>query len=364
MSHTRFPQFASVVDGVRLAQNITPSHTAEEQDAFEKITFSDLESYQRFVKIAELKPGETVLDLACGPGLTGLLVCEQLGKEGALNVTFADASNTFLEKAKRYVKPPSNMLDNFASLTTCHRNIRQFSDPEFPLGKFHHIEDMRSSESLDKLKQDATGGVGFEVVLLQNSLHFFTCETRPILLKRLLTLLSPGGRIVVDWPLPSSSHLHIRGTKGANESVCTLFGYQQIITPQGWNDLKNWKLKSKLNVNTTEVWVTKNEKKNAQKKLNELVAKFGGQVVKFDESHDRTGGSGHHLEQLKVRRAINDKPSGAGEGVQLNHEREQLARELSKTEKFSKVQKVGECEFTNVLLDYCLHAVVKIASEE
>ena len=223
---------------------------------------------------------------------------------------------------------------------------------------------MRSFESLNRLKQDATGVVGFDVVLLQNSLHFFTCETRSLLLERLLTLLSPGGRIVVDWPLPSSSHLYVRGTKGANESMCTLFGYQQIITPQGWNDLRNWKLKSKLNVDNTEVWVTRNEKKNAQKKLNEFAAKAGGKVVKFDESEDRTGGSSLHLEQLKVRRAINDEPSEAGEGVQLNYERKRLALELAETEKLNEIQKVGECEFMNVLLDYCLYAVVKIASDE
>jgi pyrroline-5-carboxylate reductase len=145
--------------------------------------------------------------------------------------------------------------------------------------------------------------------------------------------------------------------------MCTLFGYQQILTPQGWNDLKDWKLKSKLNVKSTEVWVTKNEKKNAQKKLAEFVAQAGGKVVRFDESQDRTGGSNHHLEQLKVRRAINNKPSDAGEGVQLNYEREQLTHELAKTEKLNKVQKVGEFEFMNVLLDYCLHAVVKKAAE-
>jgi hypothetical protein len=223
---------------------------------------------------------------------------------------------------------------------------------------------MRSSESLSRLKQDATGGVGFDVVLLQNSLHCFTNETRPILLKRLLTLLSPGGRMVVDWPLPSSSLLHIRGPKGAKESMCTFFGYQQIITPQGWDDLKDWKMESKLNVKSTEVWVTKNEKKNAQKKLNEFVAEAGGKVVRFDESQDRTGGSSRHLGQLKVRRTINNRPSDAGEGVQLNYEREQLARELSKTERLDEIQKVSDYQFMNVLLDYCLHAVVKNAAED
>jgi hypothetical protein len=114
MSQPKFPQFANVVDGVQLAQNISASYSAEEQDTFEKITSSELDSYQRFVKIAELKPGETILDLACGPGLTGPLVCEHLGKEGALNVTFADASILFLEKAKRWVNSRSNLLDSIA----------------------------------------------------------------------------------------------------------------------------------------------------------------------------------------------------------------------------------------------------------
>ena len=110
MFQTKVPHFADVVDGVRVAQNITASQNVEEQDNFEKITFSELHSYQRFVKIAELKPGETILDLACGAGLTGLLVCEQLGKEGALNVTFADASSPMLEKAKRCVNLLSDLL--------------------------------------------------------------------------------------------------------------------------------------------------------------------------------------------------------------------------------------------------------------
>jgi ubiquinone/menaquinone biosynthesis C-methylase UbiE len=114
MSQTKSPQFADMVDGVRLAQNIRPNYTAEEDKIFEKITFRELDSYQRFIKIAELKLGETILDLACGPGLTGLLVCEQLGKECASKVTFADANSFLLEKAKRCANLPSNLLDRIA----------------------------------------------------------------------------------------------------------------------------------------------------------------------------------------------------------------------------------------------------------
>jgi len=98
MSQTKFPHFANTVDGVQVARNIKAAYTVEEQDTFAKKTFSELTSHQRFIRIAELKPGETILDLACGPGLMGLLACEQLGKQGALNITFADASKPFSSK--------------------------------------------------------------------------------------------------------------------------------------------------------------------------------------------------------------------------------------------------------------------------
>lgn len=52
MSQTKSPLFTDVVDGVRLAQNITASQTAEQLDTFERITSSELVSYQRSVKIA------------------------------------------------------------------------------------------------------------------------------------------------------------------------------------------------------------------------------------------------------------------------------------------------------------------------
>lgn len=92
MSEKSLPQFADTVEGVQLAHNTTLNYTREEVNDFERRDFKELSIYQRFVKIADLKAGETILDLACGPALTGLLVCEQLGKEGAVNLTFADAS--------------------------------------------------------------------------------------------------------------------------------------------------------------------------------------------------------------------------------------------------------------------------------
>lgn len=58
-----------------------------------------LDAYQNFVRVADLQASESVLDIACGTGLVGLLACEVLGGR-APNVYFADASGAFLEKAK------------------------------------------------------------------------------------------------------------------------------------------------------------------------------------------------------------------------------------------------------------------------
>ena len=253
------------------------------------------------------------------------------------------------------------LLGKSALLTACRSNIRQCFDSAFPLHNFHHIEDMRSIRSLSDLKQNTTGGVDFDVVLLQNSLHFSTHETQPILLARLLTLLAPGGRLVIDWRLPSSLRLHIRGKIGAKEMMSTCFGYQQILTPKSWDDMENWNLGTQLDVTSKEVWITKNKKKTARKTLNDLVIKVGGKMVRFDEGEDRTGGSCRNPEQLRACRAINNKPAGASEDIQLDYEREQLARELWATERINEVQKIGDREFMNLTLDYSLHAVVKAA---
>jgi len=58
-----------------------------------------LDAYQNFVRAAGLQASDSVLDIACGTGLAGLLACEILGGR-APNVYFADASSAFLEKAK------------------------------------------------------------------------------------------------------------------------------------------------------------------------------------------------------------------------------------------------------------------------
>jgi ubiquinone/menaquinone biosynthesis C-methylase UbiE len=61
---------------------------------------SGLDGYQRFIRCAEIQPEDTVLDIACGTGLAGVLACEVL--EGrASQVYFVDTSMPMLIEAKR-----------------------------------------------------------------------------------------------------------------------------------------------------------------------------------------------------------------------------------------------------------------------
>lgn len=61
--------------------------------------FSGIDGYQRFIRLADIQPGESVLDVACGTGLVGLLACLVLGANHK-QVYFVDCSQIMLEKAR------------------------------------------------------------------------------------------------------------------------------------------------------------------------------------------------------------------------------------------------------------------------
>jgi ubiquinone/menaquinone biosynthesis C-methylase UbiE len=61
--------------------------------------FSGIDGYQRFVRLADIQLGESVLDVACSTGLVGLLACQVLGANHS-QVHFVDYSQNMLEKAQ------------------------------------------------------------------------------------------------------------------------------------------------------------------------------------------------------------------------------------------------------------------------
>jgi len=74
-------------------------HSAEDPRMWSADHFSGIDGYQRFIKIANIQPGESVLDVACGTGLVGLLACEVLGANHG-QVYFIDYSQAMLDEAR------------------------------------------------------------------------------------------------------------------------------------------------------------------------------------------------------------------------------------------------------------------------
>ena len=120
---------------------------------------------QEYIKRAELKEGETVLDLACGTGLVTLLAKKQVGRGRVVGV---DISNGMLEVARR--KTRQQGLD----ITYIE----------------HDIADLSGLDLLSEITQ------GFDVI---------TCASALVLLKDPLgavkhwaSLLAPNSRLLTD----------------------------------------------------------------------------------------------------------------------------------------------------------------------
>ena len=94
---------------------------------------------QRIVTAANIQPGMTVIDLACGSGVTTRLICEALRGEG--KVFAIDSSASMLVQARRYVNSGmvsflesdacvfSYQVTEKVDLILCNAAFWHFSDP-------------------------------------------------------------------------------------------------------------------------------------------------------------------------------------------------------------------------------------------
>ncbi|KAI9762663.1 MAG: hypothetical protein M4579_000281 [Chaenotheca gracillima] len=125
---------------------------------------------QDIIELAQLKPGQSVLDLACGTGLVANLAKKAVGKTG--KVIGVDISGNMLAKAK------SKAVQAGLDVTWFEGDIADLSN--FNL----HSQ-------------------------IERGFDFITCIAALVLLHDPLsavrhwkTLLAPGGRIITDVPLP------------------------------------------------------------------------------------------------------------------------------------------------------------------
>jgi ubiquinone/menaquinone biosynthesis C-methylase UbiE len=111
---------------------------------------------------AELRPGERVLDVACGTGVIARLAAEWVGAAGA--VTAVDLSPDMIAVARTTPAPPEPVID-------------------------WHVGDAVSLPVPDD---------GFDVVTCQMGLMFL--EDRAAAAAEMRRVLAPGGRVVVSTP--------------------------------------------------------------------------------------------------------------------------------------------------------------------
>ncbi|KAI7459595.1 hypothetical protein KC357_g9138 [Hortaea werneckii] len=155
--------------------------------------YDRLDEYQQFVTYANIQPGETVLDFACGTGFVGLLARDVLGIANARQVDFVDGS-----------KPALQVL-GFELKSRTAKNT--------PQHKTHWARDLRDPEMPAILKGMCGKSNGWNVVFAFLFIDQFTDDTKPLMIKRLGEYVAPGGRLVFDWPVPSPSHGLWRSTE-------------------------------------------------------------------------------------------------------------------------------------------------------
>jgi ubiquinone/menaquinone biosynthesis C-methylase UbiE len=128
---------------------------------------------EEFIRIAQPKDGESVLDLACGTGLVAHLAKERVGAHG--HVVGVDISEGMLDVARRKCR------QNELNIVFIQHDISDLSGLELP----------------------PNGSNGFNII---------TCATALILLldplqaiKQWAALLKPGGRFITDVPVKDAN---------------------------------------------------------------------------------------------------------------------------------------------------------------
>lgn len=153
------------------------SSAAGQIPSFENYSGTAPENYERYfvpaigaplaaelVDVAALRPGERVLDVACGTGIVTRLAAERVGADGA--VAGADINPGMLGVARSAARPELGI------------EWHEASAEELPF-------------------QDGT----FDVVLCQMGLQFFPDKLAA--LRQARRVLAPGGRLVLNVPGPT-----------------------------------------------------------------------------------------------------------------------------------------------------------------
>jgi ubiquinone/menaquinone biosynthesis C-methylase UbiE len=149
------------------------------------------------LEAADLRRGESVLDVATGPGTVARLAAVHLGAEG--RVVAVDIAQPMLDIAKGKAPPPGGAP------------IEYLNSPAVPLPA-------------------ATGA--FDAVLCQQGLQFF--PDRPAALREIRRVLRPGGRAAIAVWAELDRNLIFAGFHAALRGVAPAALADLIVAPFSW----------------------------------------------------------------------------------------------------------------------------------
>jgi ubiquinone/menaquinone biosynthesis C-methylase UbiE len=149
---------------------------------------------EKFLRLARIRPGETVLDVGCGTGTLAIAAARHAGSAG--RVFGIDASRNMLARARRKAKKARQPVD-----------FREAPAQQLPF-------------------EDGS----FDLVTSTVMLHHLPAKARAEAISEIARVLKPGGRaFVADFATPSSSrqhgflaHLHRHGAVKFNQILALL----------------------------------------------------------------------------------------------------------------------------------------------
>lgn len=122
------------------------------------------------------------------------------------------------------------------------------------------------------LKNAAGKPNGWNVVFAFLFLDQFTDDTKPLMIKHLREYVAPGGRLVLDWPVPSPS----RGLWQVNASEQCVFGWRETVKQALHGCFGMWGMGTRLlhpSFIRMASWFTSNE---AQRVMEAAIQVAGG----------------------------------------------------------------------------------------
>ncbi|KAF5593650.1 demethylmenaquinone methyltransferase [Fusarium pseudoanthophilum] len=122
---------------------------------------------KRFMELVPIKPGDRVLDLACGTGLEAVIAARHVGDDGI--VVGVDITEAMLSEARKKLNHDE----------TLHRRLRLVR---------HSVTDLTGSPNVDR--------GSFDLILCSNAFVLF--ENSKEVVAHWREYLKPGGRVAID----------------------------------------------------------------------------------------------------------------------------------------------------------------------